>query len=87
MRCEIYIAARKWEAALDTAAALIQLEPEDPQGWFHRSYALHELKLTAEARDNLLRVVDKFRNQRHGTLQPRVLRVPVGPVGAGPELA
>ena len=60
VRCEIYIAARKWEAALDTAAALIQLEPEDPQGWFHRSYALHELKRTAEARDNLLRVVDKF---------------------------
>ena len=62
MRCEIYIAARKWEAALDTAAALIQLDPEDPQGWFHRSYALHELKRTAEARDNLLGVVGKFPN-------------------------
>ena len=29
-------------------------------GWVDRSYALHELKRTAEARDNLLRVVDKF---------------------------
>jgi tetratricopeptide (TPR) repeat protein len=60
VRWEIYAAAKKWEAALDIAAALIQLDPEDPLGWVHRSYALHELKRTAEARDNLLRVVDKF---------------------------
>ena len=60
VRWEIYAAAKKWEAAVDIAAALIQLDPEDPLGWVHRSYALHELKRTAEARDNLLRVVDKF---------------------------
>jgi Flp pilus assembly protein TadD len=60
VRWGIYAAAKKWEAALDIAAALVQLDPEDPLGWVHRSYALHELKRTAEARDNLLRVVDKF---------------------------
>ena len=60
VRWEIYAAAKKWEAALDIAAALIQLEPEEPLGWLHRSYALHELKRTDEARDNLLPVVDKF---------------------------
>jgi tetratricopeptide (TPR) repeat protein len=60
VRWGIYAAARKWEAALDSAAALIQLNPEDPLGWVHRSYSLHELKRTAEARDNLLRVVDRF---------------------------
>ena len=60
MRWEIYAAAKKWETALDIAAALIQLDPEGPLGWVHRSYALHELKRTTEARDNLLRVVDKF---------------------------
>jgi tetratricopeptide (TPR) repeat protein len=60
VRWEIYAAAKKWEATLDIAAALIQLEPHDPLGWVHRSYALPELKRTAEARDNLLRVVDKF---------------------------
>ena len=60
VRWGIYAAARKWEAALDIAAALIQLNPEDPLGWVHRSYSLHELKRTAEARDNLLRVVDRF---------------------------
>jgi predicted Zn-dependent protease len=60
VRWEIYAAAKKWEAALDIAAALIQLDPESPLGWVHRSYAFHELKRTTEARDNLLRVVDKF---------------------------
>jgi tetratricopeptide (TPR) repeat protein len=60
VRWEIYVTAKKWEAAVDIAAAIIQLDPEDPVGWVHRSYALHELKRTAEARDNLLRVVDKF---------------------------
>jgi tetratricopeptide (TPR) repeat protein len=60
VRWEIYAAAKKWEATLHIAAALIQLDPDDPLGWVHRSYALHELKRTAEARDNLLRVVDKF---------------------------
>jgi len=57
---ETYAAAEKWEAALDIAPALMQLDPEDPLGWVHRSYALHELKRTAKARDNLLRVVDNF---------------------------
>ena len=56
----IYVAANNWDAALDIAAALIQLVPEDPVGWANRSYVLYELKRTAEARDNLLRVVDKF---------------------------
>lgn len=60
LRWGILAAAKKWEAALEMAAALIQLDSDDPLGWVHRSYALHELKRTAEARDNLLRVVDKF---------------------------
>ena len=60
VRWEIYAAAKKWEATLHIAAALIQLDPDNPLGWVHRSYAFHELKRTAEARDNLLRVVDKF---------------------------
>lgn len=60
LRWEIYAAARKWEAALGIATAMIEMEPEDSMGWVHRSYALHELKRTTEARDNLLHVVDKF---------------------------
>lgn len=60
VRWEIYAVAKKWEAALDIAAAIIQLDPDDPLGWIHRSYALHELKRTKEARDNLLRVPENF---------------------------
>jgi predicted Zn-dependent protease len=60
VRWSIYAAAKKWEPALEIAAAIILLAPEQPVGWVHRSYTLHELKRTLEARDNLLRVVDKF---------------------------
>ncbi len=60
VRWEVHAAAKEWEAALEIAAALLQLAPDEAIGWVHRSYALHELKRTAEARDNLLRVVDKF---------------------------
>lgn len=60
LRWEVSAAARDWEAAADVAAILIQQAPEDVQGWLNRSYALHELRQTAEARDSLLRVVDKF---------------------------
>src|SRR6266853_3478079 len=60
VRWAIYAAAKKWEAALDIASALIQLVPENSFGWVNRSFALHELNRTAEARDNLLPVLDKF---------------------------
>ena len=59
-RWGIYAVARKWEAALDIAATIIRLAPDDPMGWVNRSYVLHELKRTPEARDNLLRVVGRF---------------------------
>jgi predicted Zn-dependent protease len=60
VRWQIYAKAKKWEGALDIASALAQMVPEEPLGWVHRSFCLHELKRTEEARDNLLRVVDKF---------------------------
>jgi tetratricopeptide (TPR) repeat protein len=60
VRWQIYAKAKKWEAALDIASALTRLAPEHSSGWVHRSFCLHELKRTAEARDNLLLVVDKF---------------------------
>jgi tetratricopeptide (TPR) repeat protein len=60
VRWAIHAAAKKWEAALDIAATFIQLAPEHLFGWLHRSFALHELNRTAEARDNLLTVLDKF---------------------------
>jgi tetratricopeptide (TPR) repeat protein len=60
VRWAIYAAAKKWEAALEITATFIQLAPEHSFGWLHRSFSLHELNRTAEARDNLLSVLDKF---------------------------
>jgi predicted Zn-dependent protease len=60
VRWQIYAKGKKWDAALDIASALVQMVPGHPLGWVHRSYCLHEMKRTEEARDNLLRVVDKF---------------------------
>jgi GNAT superfamily N-acetyltransferase len=60
VRWAICAAAKKWEAALDIASALIQLMPHHSLGWINRSFALHELNRTAEARETLLPVVDKF---------------------------
>ena len=60
VRWAIYAAAKKWEAALNITTTFIQLAPEHPFGWLHRSFALHELNRTAEARDNLLTVLDRF---------------------------
>jgi Flp pilus assembly protein TadD len=56
----IFAAEMKWGAALEVAAVLVELAPEEPLGWVHRSYSLHEVKRTQEARDNLLQVVEKF---------------------------
>ncbi len=60
VRWHICAEAKDWDAALEIASALAQSAPEHPTGWVHRSYTLHELKRTEEARDNLLRVVDRF---------------------------
>ncbi len=60
VRWHVYALAKKWEGALDIAATLVQVVPEEPEYWLHRSFALHELKRTQEARDFLLPVVDRF---------------------------
>jgi len=60
VRWHLLATARKWEACVEIATAIAELVPEQPHGWIHRSFALHELKRTAEARDNLLPVLDQF---------------------------
>lgn len=60
LRWQVFAQVKKWHDCLTVAAALIQLAPEQPLGLIHRSYALHELKRTVEARDNLLPAVEKF---------------------------
>jgi predicted Zn-dependent protease len=60
LRWEIFSALRKWEAALEVATRLAKANPDDRHAWVSRSFALHELKRTAEARENLLSVLPRF---------------------------
>jgi tetratricopeptide (TPR) repeat protein len=60
VRLHIYMAAKKWDLCVNIAGAIIKLDPNRPDAWIHRSFALHELKRTQEAFDQLLPVVDKF---------------------------
>ena len=57
---QIHARARQWEACLELAARLVRLNPELATGWIHRSYTLHELKRTAEARNQLLPACARF---------------------------
>ncbi|MBC8002108.1 MAG: tetratricopeptide repeat protein [Opitutaceae bacterium] len=59
-RWQICAKQGQWDAALDIASTLTGVKPEHPVAWIHRSFALHELKRTQEARDNLSKVIDQF---------------------------
>jgi len=61
VRWHIYAHAKKRDACVDIAAAIIKLDPTRRDAWIHRSFALHELGRTQEAFDQLLPVVKKFR--------------------------
>ena len=56
----IYAKAKKWEYAAEIAQAISEFAPDDPFGFIHQAYSLHELKRTQEAWNVLLPVVDKF---------------------------
>jgi predicted Zn-dependent protease len=57
---QIYANERQWDNCVSLAEQMVAATPELPTGWIHRSYALHELKRTAEARDQLLPAVSQF---------------------------
>jgi hypothetical protein len=63
--CQIHLHAHRqeWETCIEIAGRLVKLEPDCPEGWIHRSYALHELKRTQEAFDQLLPAAGKFTDQ------------------------
>ncbi len=60
LRWHIYAKAEKWEACIQIANAIVTRVPERPFGWIYRSFALHALKRTQEARDELRPAVDRF---------------------------
>jgi tetratricopeptide (TPR) repeat protein len=56
----IYAAQKDWLPALEVARRLIEVAPERPSGWINQSFTLHEMKLTREARNQLLPVAERF---------------------------
>ena|SRR5882724_10638609 len=60
IRWQIHARSKSWDECVRVAAAMIRANPTSAVGWIHRSYALHELQRTAEARDGLLSVVKLF---------------------------
>lgn len=61
VRWQIYAHAKKGEACLEIAEAIVKVAPGQADGWIHRSYALHELGRTQEAFDNLLPAAEQFK--------------------------
>lgn len=60
VRWHIYAHAKKWDACVDIASAIVKLAPESSFGWIQRSFTLHELKRMQEAFDQLLPVAEMF---------------------------
>ena len=52
--------AKKWEEAIELAQTLVEIAPDRFDGWWMKSYALHEMKRTQEAYENLAAVIPKF---------------------------
>ena len=58
VRWHIYAKEENWAACVGIAEAVILIDPNRLDAWIHRSFALHELKRTQEAFDQLLPVAD-----------------------------
>jgi tetratricopeptide (TPR) repeat protein len=56
----VHAAERHWDEALRVAEMELQTAPDRMSGWVDRSYSLHELRRTQEAREALLPAVKKF---------------------------
>ncbi len=56
----IHAAAKAWAVALDVARKQVQASSDQPAGWINQSFALHELKQTREAFDQLLPIAKRF---------------------------
>ena len=50
----------EWAACAGFGAALVEALPDRPFGWIHRSFALHEMRRTQQARDLLVPAVSRF---------------------------
>ncbi|MBK9139372.1 MAG: tetratricopeptide repeat protein [Verrucomicrobia bacterium] len=57
---QLCAANQRWQEAVEFGRLLVRLQPSDPSGWLHRSYALHELRRTEEALTLLVPAAAQF---------------------------
>jgi tetratricopeptide (TPR) repeat protein len=60
LRYEIFKTEKRWHAALDAAVDYSQVCPDDIAGWLGQAVCLHEMKLSQQALNMLLKVTDRF---------------------------
>jgi predicted Zn-dependent protease len=58
----VLVEEKNWPAALALAEKLVAVAPDREVGWVQQSFALHELKRTAEAYERLVHAADRFRD-------------------------
>ena len=78
VRWDIYAKVTNWEACLDIGKAMVKLAPRRFTGWINRSFALHELKRTQEACDQLHEGLVPVPRREPHLVQPRLLRLRAG---------
>ncbi len=81
VRWDIYAKVKNWEACLHIAKAMVKLDPYRFTGWINRSFALHELKRTQEACDQLHEGLYRFRDESLIWYNTRLLRLRAGRQG------
>ncbi len=57
---QIHAKEKQWAKCVGIADRIVQTDPHRDTGWVHRSFALHELKRTQEAHDQLLPALANF---------------------------
>lgn len=57
---KIFASQERWEEAVNMGREMVRTAPSITEGWINRSFALHEMRRTAEARAELLPAVEWF---------------------------
>jgi predicted Zn-dependent protease len=57
---QIHAKSMLWEKCVAAAQEFTKVAPQKSFGWVHLSFALHELKRTREAHENLCAVLEQF---------------------------
>ncbi len=60
VRWQIHAKALQWEKCVEVAREFTEIAPKKSFGWIHLSFALHELKRTQEAHENLVGILEQF---------------------------